>query len=83
MMGKPPLQEQEIYPFYIYFSDEKYKEMIPAGEEVEVILFFKRFTIPKSRIMCFELFEKNGGRHLEFSISSKEILKAQRVNNFK
>ncbi len=77
------LQEQEIYPFYIYFSDEKYKEMIPAGEEVEVILFFKRFTIPKSRIMCFELFEKNGGRHLEFSISSKEILKAQRVNNFK
>lgn len=77
------LQEQEIYPFYIYFSDEKYKEIIPAGEQVEVILFFNRFTIPKSRIMCFELFEKNGGRHLEFSISNKEILKAQRVNNFK
>lgn len=77
------LQEQEIYPFYIYFSDEKYKEMLPAGEKVEVILFFSRFTIPKSRIMCFELFEKNGGRHLEFSISNKQILKAQRVNNFK
>lgn len=77
------LQEQEIYPFYIYFSDDKYKEMIPAGDKVEIILFFNRFTIPKSRIMCFELFEKNGGRHLEFSISNKEILKAQRVNNFK
>ncbi len=77
------LQEQEIYPFHIYFSDEKYKEMLPAGKEVEIILFFNRFTIPKSRIMCFELFEKNGGRHLEFSISNKEILKAKRVNNFK
>ena len=77
------LQEQEIYPFYIYFSNEKYKEMLPAGEEVEIILFFNRFTIPKSRIMCFELFEKNGGRHLEFSISNKQILKAQRVSNFK
>ncbi len=77
------LQEQEIYPFYVYFSDEKYKEMIPAGEEVEIILFFNRFTIPKSRIMCFELFEKNGGRHLSFSISNKQILKAQRVSNFK
>ena len=77
------LQEQEIYPFYIYFSNDKYKDMLPAGENVEIILFFSRFTIPKSRIMCFELFEENGGRHLDFSISNREILKAKRVNNFK
>ncbi len=77
------LQEQEIYPFHIHFSNEEFKDMLPAGEKVEIILFFNRFTIPKSRIMCFELFEKNGGRHLEFSISNKQILKAQRVNNFK
>ena len=77
------LQEQEIYPFYIHFSNEKYKDMLPAGEKVEIILFFHRFTIPKLRMMCFEFFEKNGGRHLEFSISNKQILKAQRVNNFK
>lgn len=77
------LQEQEIYPFYIYFSNDKYRKMLPAGEKMEIILFFNRFTIPKSRIMCFELFEENGGRHLEFSISNKEILKAKRVNNFK
>lgn len=77
------LQEQEIYPFYIHFSNEKYKEMLPAGEKMEIILFFSRFTIPKSRIMCFELFEENGGRHLEFSISNREILKAKRVNHFK
>ena len=77
------LQEQEIYPFYIHFSNEEYKKMLPASESVEIILFFNRFTIPKSRIMCFELFEENGGRHLDFSISNKEILKAKRVNNFK
>lgn len=77
------LQEQEIYPFYIYFSDESYKEMIPGKQKVEIVLFYNRFTIPQSRIMCFELFEKNGGRHLEFSISNKEILRAQRINNFK
>ena len=77
------LQEQEIYPFHIYFSNDEYKEMLPSGEKVDIILFFNRFTIPKSRIMCFELFEENGGRHLQFSISNKEILKAQRVNKFK
>jgi conjugative transposon TraN protein len=77
------LQEQEIYPFYIHFSNEKYKDMLPAGEQVEIVLFFHRFTIPKSRIMCFEFFEKNGGRHLEFNISNKQILKAKRVSNAK
>ncbi len=76
------LQEQEIYPFYMSFSNEEYRSMIPGKEEVEIILFYSRFTIPKSRAMCFELFENNGGRHLEFSISNKEILKAQKINNF-
>jgi hypothetical protein len=62
------------------FSNENYKSMLPGGEEVEIVIFFTRFTIPKSRVMCFELFENNGGRHLEFSISNKEILKAQKIN---
>lgn len=73
------LQEQEIYPFYILFSNERFKTMIPGGEKMDIILFFNRFTIPESRIMCFELFEKNGGRHLDFNISNKAILKAKRL----
>lgn len=75
------LQEQEIYPFYMSFSNENYKSMLPGEEKVEIVLFFTRFTIPKSRLLCFEIFENNGGRHLEFSVSNKEILKAQKINN--
>jgi hypothetical protein len=45
----------------------------------ERVLFFNRFTIPKQRMLYFELFEKNGGRHLLFPVSNKELLKARKL----
>jgi hypothetical protein len=52
---------------------------LPAHHLQERVLFFNRFTIPKQRMLYFELFEKNGGRHLLFPVSNKELLKARKL----
>lgn len=71
------LQETEITPFYTYCSDSV-PNTLPAQHLQERVLFFQRFTLPKQRTLYFELFEKNGGRHLSFPVSSKELLKAKK-----
>ena len=71
------LQETEITPFYTYCSDS-IARTLPAQHLQERVLFFQRFTLPKQRKLTFELFEKNGGRHLSFPVSSKELLKAKK-----
>lgn len=70
------LQETEITPFYTYCSDS-IVQLLPAQSQQEQVLFFNRFTLPKHRMLYIELFEKNGGRHLQFSISHKELLRAK------
>lgn len=71
------MQETEITPFYTYCPDSV-ATTLPAHHLQERVLFFHRFTIPKQRILYFEMFEKNGGRHLLFPVSNKELLKAQK-----
>jgi conjugative transposon TraN protein len=70
------LQESEVTPFYTYNTDDV-AGTLPAQHLQERVLFFQRFTLPKQRMLVFELFEKNGGRHLSFPILSKELLKAK------
>lgn len=72
------VQETEITPFYTYCSDSV-ANTLPAHHVQERVLFFNRFTIPKQRMLYFELFEKNGGRHLLFPVSDKELLKARKL----
>lgn len=71
------VQEEELFPVYVYFSKERNQSVLLSGESESIILFYTRFTIPQKRILYFEMFEKNGGRHLSFPVSSKEILKAK------
>lgn len=73
------VQEEELLPVYIYYSKEKANDIIKAGEALTVILFYTRFTLPHRRILYFEMFERNGGRHLSFPVSDKEILKAKAI----
>lgn len=72
------VQETEITPFYTYCPDSV-ATTLPAHHLQERVLFFNRFTIPKQRMLYFELFEKNGGRHLLFPVSNKELLKARKL----
>lgn len=71
------IQEDEITPIYVYYQQ---KELLLKGKSnMSAVLFFKRFTIPQSRILYFEVFEKNGGRHLKFKMTNKDLLKAKQL----
>lgn len=77
---KITVQEDEIMPIYEYYPEKQCKDLIRGGEKLTVVLFFKRFTIPQKRTLSFEVFERNGGRHLQFYMTDKEILKAKQLN---
>ena len=42
-------------------------------------MFVNRFTIPKDRIVYFEIYEKNGGRNLKFTITAEELIRAEYI----
>lgn len=71
------IQEEELFPVYVFYSKDQNPGTLASGESETIVLFYSRFTIPQRRILYFEMFEKNGGRHLSFPVSSKEILKAK------
>lgn len=73
---KTAVQEEELSPIYIYNPNNNDGRTIKGKTDKSTIMFFKRFTIPKERVLYVEVFEKNGGRHIKFQISDKEILKA-------
>lgn len=52
-------------------------DIISAGGKQSEVFFFKRFTIPRKHSLFFEVFEKNGGRHLKFTVPNKVLLEAK------
>ena len=70
-------QEEELTPLYTYTANDNMT--IHGNSSKSLVYFFKRFTIPKKRILYIEAFEKNGGRHIRFKISNKQILKAKQL----
>lgn len=77
---KITVQEDEITPIFVYYPQGENHNLLKGGEKLTAVLFFRRFTIPQKRILCFEVFERNGGRHLQFSMSDKELLKARQLD---
>lgn len=70
-------QADEKVPLFTY--KESSSEVIPAAGKYGVVFFYKRFTIPDKHSLYFEVFEKNGGRHLKFTVPHKSILKAKHL----
>lgn len=70
-------QIDERTPLYTYQTNPK--ETVPAKGSYCVILFFNKFTIPDKHELYFEVFEKDGGRHMKFTVPHKELLKAKNI----
>lgn len=68
-------QDAELYPIYTYYSDND--NVIRGKESMDIVFFFKKFTLLKDRILFFELYEENGGRNLRFAAPDKVLLKAE------
>ena len=74
---KQTYQDDEKIPIYIYRSKEG--DLVEGDSGYSAVFFFKRFTVPDKHQFYFEIFEKNGGRHLKFTASNKEILNAKKI----
>ena len=74
---KQSYQANEKEPLFTYSQPER--KVIPANERQAIVFFFRKFTIPNKHKILVELFEKNGGRHLKFSIPYKNLLQAKHL----
>lgn len=68
-------QEEELYPFYSYYSGDG--NVIHGKDNIDIVFFYKKFTISKNKILYFELYEENGGRNLKFEAPYKTIINAE------
>lgn len=66
-------QEIEQKPIFI----EGYKAYIEPHKSNMFTIGFETFTIPDDKFLQIELNEKNGGRHVNFNVSNKDITGGQ------
>lgn len=66
-------QETEIVPLYIANQSDR----INAYATTTLIYAVRKFTIPDGKRLFINLFEENGGRHLNLRVDNKDILKAK------
>lgn len=60
--------------------DQKdFSNKIKGKSENRFVLAFKKFTIPDDKVFVIEMFEKNGGRHIQLSIENEYILAAENL----
>ncbi len=50
---------------------------IPGKSQTEIVYALQKFTIPDSKHLAIELFEKNGGRHYVLRIKNRSIVRAR------
>jgi conjugative transposon TraN protein len=72
-MKRTASQEIEVSPIYIYGNDRSIK----GSSSNELVYALPKFTIPESKRLSVELFEKKGGRHFELAIKNKTIVNAR------
>lgn len=62
--------------------DQKdFSKRIKGKSENRFVLAFNKFTIPDDKLFVIEMFEKNGGRHMQLSIENSYILAAENLKN--
>ena len=66
-------QEIEQFPVFL----ENYQETVLPKQKNAFTIGFETFTIPDDKILRIELNERNGGRHIHFNVSNKDIVNGQ------
>ena len=47
------------------------------------VLAFDKFTITDDKCLVVEMYEKNGGRHQEFTVENEDLVRARTIDNLK
>ncbi len=71
-------QETEVKPRYIHGDDS----IIKTNSELDLVYVFEKFTIPDTRHLLIELYEKNGGRNLDLFVKNRMIIKAKPIPEY-
>lgn len=68
-------QEVEMKPIHVHGNGSTIK-----GRSAENVVYaLEKFTIPGAKRLVIEMFERNGGRHLNLSIKNKTIVNARLI----
>lgn len=67
------VQQKEILPLYKHADTTA----VAANSSHVFVFALPKFTIPDQKQLRIELFEKNGGRHIELCVSNRAIVKAR------
>ncbi|MDR0829130.1 MAG: conjugative transposon protein TraN [Prevotellaceae bacterium] len=73
------IQETLIKPIRAY----RYALQIQGKQTVRTVFVTEKFTIPDSKKLVVELYEKNGGRHQTFTVENSDLVKAKPINELK
>ena len=68
-------QEIELRPLYVRNETKSIK----GNGSADVVFVLRKFTIPDSKTLDIELFERDGGRNLKIHIGHQSIIKAERL----
>ena len=68
-------QEINMEPIYSFGNTQS----IIGKSSEEVVFALQKFTIPDAKRLMIEVYEKNGGRHLNLAIKNKTIVNARLV----
>lgn len=73
------IQETVIYPIRAY----NYAMNVKGNKTERTVFVIDKITIPDSKQMVIELFEKNGGRHQQFVIGNSDLIRARVIDELK
>ena len=68
-------QEVEVRPLYVRNETNS----ISGNGSADVVFVFQKFTMPDSKMLDIELFERDGGRNLKAQIGNHAIINAERL----
>lgn len=71
------VQERPIVPLRIY----KILDEIAGKSADQNVFLLDQLTISDDKVLLFEVFEKNGGRHQSFQLENSDLLKARLVTD--
>ncbi len=73
------IQERELKPLRTFNE----RQNIAKGSTEYSVFVLEQFTLPEDKQLVVTLFEKNGGRTLEFVLNNEDLIRAKSIDNLK
>jgi hypothetical protein len=73
------IQETVIYPIRAY----NYVTVVKGNRTERTVFTIDKITIPDGKQLIIELFEKNGGRHQQFTVENSDLIRARVIDELK